>query len=205
MNICLILIGGFLVIKIGVVRYFSWAAVLFVLASCSVTPELPQEGYAAISKQHLRELKHWGLDGRISISSPDDSWSANIEWQSVLHGDTIRLSGPLGQGAVVIQLGADRVSIDRGDGQVQRSQDPDAFVVEQLGVFVPVRALKYWVIGLPDPSRAIRYTLQGFEQEDWQVEYKEWQSLAGKAMPRKVTVINDKIKLKLVCDQWVID
>ncbi|MCX7087581.1 MAG: lipoprotein insertase outer membrane protein LolB [Methylococcales bacterium] len=186
------------------VRYLGSAALLLMLAGCSVTPELPQEGYGAVSKQHLSQLTQWKLDGRMSITSPDDSWSANVEWQRRAGEDSIQLSGPLGQGAVIIHLGAKEVSIDDGDGRLQHSSDPDLFVKERLGVFVPVRALSYWVIGLPDPSREVRYTAQGFEQENWQIEYKEWQSIAGRSMPRKVTVVNDKVKLKLVCDQWVI-
>ncbi|MEQ1638664.1 MAG: lipoprotein insertase outer membrane protein LolB [Methylococcales bacterium] len=201
----MILKGGFLLANsVVLVRYFSLAGLLFTLVGCSVAPKLPEEGYAAISKQHLAELKHWRLEGRMSISSVDDSWSANVEWQREPGEDTIQLSGPFGQGAVVIHLGENEVRIDRGDGRIEYSEDPDLFVKERLGVFVPVRALRYWVVGLPDSSRSVRYTLQGFEQEDWRVEYKEWQSIAGKLMPRKVFVVNDKIKLKLVCDQWVI-
>jgi outer membrane lipoprotein LolB len=203
MRICLSLSVVFLWTE-QVFGYLRVAVLLVGVAGCSVTPELPMGGYAAMSKQHLRELTHWHLEGRLSIASPDDSWSANVDWQRSADEDRIQLSGPLGQGAVIIRLGADAVSVDRGAGQVQYSDDPDSFVKEQLGVFVPVRALAYWIVGLSDPSRLVHYTLQGFDQQEWQVDYKEWQSVAGKLMPRKITVVNDKLKLKLVCDQWVI-
>ncbi len=172
---------------------------------CSVAPVIQQDGYALIPKKHLLELRDWALEGRLSITSPDDSWSANLVWHRKANEDMIELSGPFGQGAIVIHLVENGVSIDRGDGHMQRSDDPDQFVQAQLGVFVPVRALANWVIGLPAPGQATNFLAKGFAQGDWQVEYKEWLDVKGKVMPRKLTVTNAKIKLKLVCDQWVID
>lgn len=181
------------------------ALLVVILPGCSVTPPVGNgQGYALISKAHLQKLQDWSLEGRISITSSADSWSANVVWHRNSGADTIALSGPFGQGAVVVSLHENVVSIDRGDGNVRRSEDPDVLVREELGVFVPVRSLAYWVVGLPAPSQSASYSAYGFVQEDWQVEYKEWSLVDGKSMPRKITVSNEKIKLKLVCDQWVI-
>jgi outer membrane lipoprotein LolB len=204
MSICLTLSGDYLQTKMVSVRFLS-LALLFALGGCSVAPVVRQDSYAAIAKQHLQALQSWKLEARMSITSPDDSWSANVDWQRKVGEDNIELSGLFGQGAAVIHVGEHDVSIDRGDGKIQHSDNPDQFVKEQLGLFVPVRALAYWVIGLPAPMQAVDYAEQGFIQAGWQVEYKEWQPVKGQVMPRKVTATYDKIKLKLVCDAWVID
>lgn len=184
-------------------RYLSLVLLLSVVG-CAVVPTVPQIGYAAISKQHLEALDRWSLSGRIAITSPEDSWSANMVWQRAGGEDNIQLSGPFGQGAVNVHLALNEVTVDRGDGKMERSSDPDEFVRTQLGVFVPVRSLAYWVVGLPEPTALAVYAEQGFSQKEWLVEYKEWQDVEHKSMPRKVVVTNGKLRLKLVCDQWEI-
>lgn len=178
---------------------------LFFLVSCSVVPTYHEGEYAAIAKEHLQALHNWSFAGRISVTSSADSWSANLEWRQKAAEDWIQLSGPFGQSASLIHLNGDGVSLDRGDGNVQYSDAPDQFVSEQLGVFVPVRALAYWVKGLPAPTIDVDYAQQGFAQAGWRVVYTEWQAVKGRPMPRKITVTKDNFKLKLVCDEWVID
>jgi outer membrane lipoprotein LolB len=59
------------------------------------------------------------------------------------------------------------------------------------------------VIGLPMPGQAFDEVLRGFRQAGWLVDYQQMQSVGGKTMPRKVTVKNDQVKLKLFIDQWI--
>lgn len=176
---------------------------LVLLQGCTTAPKLVQQDkYDVQSRQHLYELKQWFFEGRMAITSEQDSWTANAEWKHEQTLDTITLSGPLGQGAVVIKLTDDHVSVDQGDGKIEASDDPDGFVMQKLGVFVPVSALTYWVMGLPDPDRQVTSAHQGFEQDGWKVSYKEWQSVGVQQMPHKVNVMNEKVKLKLVFDRW---
>lgn len=202
MNICLKLKNACFRDNMRAKLLGLWLSLL--VSGCAVMPSAPQVGYAAISKQHLNALYSWSLNGRVSITSPEDSWSANIAWQRTGGDHSLLLSGPFGQNAVNIQLTESGVTVDRGDGKPERSSDADAFVSAQLGVFVPVRSLTYWVIGLPEPTEKVVYSEQGFSQKEWQIEYKEWQVVGHKSMPRKMIVTNGKLKLKLVYDQWKI-
>lgn len=184
--------------RIGVILLLS-------LAACAPAPKITDlESYDVASRKHLYELKQWLFEGRMSITGAEDSWSASIEWQHEQGADKINLSGPLGQGAVVIKLTEGQVSVDDGSGKIEQSDEPDLFVMQKLGVFVPVRALAYWVVGLPDPERRINDYPQGFEQEGWRVGYKEWQSVEKQVMPHKINVHNDRVKLKLVFDRWKV-
>ncbi len=115
------------------------------------------------------------------------------------------LTGPLGQGGVLIDLTAEGIRIDRGGGQIESSVHPDLLIQQQLGVFVPVRALRYWVIGLPEPDLAFREIAGGFEQSGWQVRYLQFMRTGGQAMPRKMTVTSNDTKLKMIIDQWQLN
>ena len=175
------------------------------LSGCSLFPvEPPSVPYSKTATLPLYKLEHWSFEGRLSITGRSDSWTANIDWQHSLDKERIKLSGPLGQGATVIQLGKGVVSIDRGDGKVQSSDKPEAFINQQLGVFVPVHSLRYWVIGLPEPNSDFVETATGFKQAGWLIEYKQMQTVKTTTMPYKINVTNDQVKLKLIADEWIL-
>lgn len=185
-----------------------WLALLacgamFLLVACATTPVETELHYSRKEMLQLYQLKHWSFEGRLALTSRSDSWTANISWEHTPDSERIRLAGPLGQGAVVISLMGDVVTIDRGGKDVQTSRNPEEFVNQQLGMFVPVRSLRYWVIGLPEPSRSYQDNNAGFSQAGWLCEYKQVQEVDKKGvMPHKLMVMNDQVKLKLIIDHW---
>jgi outer membrane lipoprotein LolB len=177
---------------------------MFLLSACSVVPVQPVVHYSRAAMLHLYELEHWSFEGRLALTGQNDSWSANISWEHSPETEKIKLSGPMGQGAVVISLADNVVTIDRGGDDVQSSTQPEEFINQQLGMFVPVRSLRYWVMGLPEPSRPYKDTDVGFNQSGWLNEYKQMQLVDDSAMPHKMTVMNSQVKLKLIIDHWVL-
>lgn len=176
---------------------------IFLLSACSVAPVEPDMHYSRAAMSRLYEVEHWSFEGRLALTGKNDSWSANISWDHSPELERIRLSGPLGQGTVVISLTGNGVTIDRGSGDVQTSTQPEEFINQQLGMFVPVRSLRYWVVGLPEPSRSYKDMEGGFNQSGWLSEYKQMQFVNNDgAMPHKMTVMNSQVKLKLIIDHW---
>jgi outer membrane lipoprotein LolB len=178
---------------------------VFLLSACSVVPVQPEGRYSRAAMLRFYELEHWSFEGRLALTGRSDSWSANISWEHSPEVEKIKLSGPLGQGAVVISLAGNVVTIDRGGDDVQTSTQPEEFINQQLGMFVPVRSLRYWVVGLPEPSRSYKDTDGGFNQAGWLNEYKQMQPVDDGAMPYKMTVMNSQVKLKLIIDHWVLN
>jgi outer membrane lipoprotein LolB len=187
------------------VKWLDWWCLLLMLSACSSVPVEPQVHYSKIAREHLYKLERWSFDGRVALTGKKDSWSASINWGHQPDDEKIKLSGPLGQGVTVIQLTDDLVTIDRGNGQAQSSTQPEAFINQQLGMFVPVHSLRYWVVGLPEPSSSFVETATGFKQAGWLIEYKQMQPVDNQSMPRKITVTNEQVKLKLIIDQWVLN
>ncbi len=179
--------------------------VALLLSACSVVPVEPGAHYSRASMLHLYDLERWSFEGRLALTGQNDSWSANISWEHSPDVEKIKLSGPLGQGAVIISLKGDVVTIDRGGSDVQSSAQPEEFINQQLGMFVPVRSLRYWVVGLPEPSLSYKDTDIGFNQAGWLSEYKQMQLVDDGAMPLKMMVMNKQIKLKLIIDHWVLN
>jgi outer membrane lipoprotein LolB len=185
--------------------YLVLGGLVFVLSACSVVPVEPEVHYSKATMRHLEDLGRWSFEGRLALTGPSDSWNANISWEHSPDAEKIRLSGPMGQGAVVISLTGNLVVIDRGGGDVQSSTQPEEFINQQLGMFVPVRSLRYWVVGFPEPSRPYTESDVGFNQAGWQSEYKQMQVVDdGATMPHKMTVMNKQVKLKIVIDHWCL-
>lgn len=182
-----------------------WIYLAFFLTACSSLPIQRDVVYSRAASQRLYDLVQWSLDGRLALSGADDSWSADLNWEHLPEVEEIKLSGPLGQGSIVIHLSEGFVTVARGDDAVQSSTDPEQFINQQLGLSVPVRSLRYWIIGLPMPDQPFEDSKGGFKQADWQVDYQQMQIVNEQSMPRKIVVKNDRVKLKLIVDQWILN
>jgi len=183
-------------------RWLILGMVFLVMTACSTTQVEEGIKYSKSTREHLYDLGSWSFSGRLALTGKKDAWQANIVWAHDLGSDEIKLSGPLGQGATVIRLSSDEVIIDRGDGKVLSSRQPEDFINQQLGLAVPVRSLRYWVVGLPEPSTTFVLTTDGFVQSGWLIEYKQEQVVNSELLPRKISVTNERVKLKLMIDQW---
>lgn len=175
------------------------------IQGCATRSVVSKAVYNQSSRAHLYDIKTWAFQGRLAMRGAEESWSASIHWQHADDADKIKLAGPLGQGAVSIVLTGNAISIDRGNNNPLASNNPDVLVRQQLGVFVPVQALRYWVVGLTQPEVEFNILPGGFIQSGWTVHYPELVQLDNELMPRRIVVIKKNIKLKLVIDQWVLN
>ncbi len=184
------------------VKQLGVAAVALILSACANVSSISPSYDNKVEDGRLYGLEKWLLKGRLAISAPGDSWTANIEWGHLPEAEKIKLSGPLGQGAVVIELAEQSVKIDRGGGNIQTSTRPEEFINQQLGIPVPIGSLRYWAVGLPEPGSRSQKTVDGFVQNGWLIAYKEMQQSGLGLMPHKMAVSNARIKLKLIVDRW---
>jgi len=188
-----------IIAKIGI------ALGMLLLSACASLQTATESNYSKTSRAQLYNVKDWFLAGRIAVIATNDSWSANIEWHHLPASERIKLFGPLGQGAVIIELANGVVTIDRGGGKIQKSTQPEQFISQQLGLSVPIESLRFWAIGLPEPGRERQETADGFVQDGWLVTYKAMQPIQNTLIPQKMAVSNNQIKLKLIVDQWDLD
>ena len=186
-------------------RVFGLYLVILMVSGCTTEIVAPETLYSKITRESLYNLEQWSFEGRLGLTGIKDSWQANINWQHRSSNEEIRLSGPLGQGATIIKLTGKLVTIDRGNDKIQTSLEPEAFISQQLGMFVPVRSLRYWVIGVPEPGSPYVEAGLGFRQAGWLIEYKQMQRVNAQNMPRRITVTNEKVKLKIMIDQWILN
>ena len=118
------------------------------------------------------------------------------------------VSGPLGVGTVRIEGGRGKILLTDKEGQVTALQDAEADLRARYGWTIPVDSLRYWALGIPDPSSpaATRFDETGLlatiDQRGWTVTIGQYREGGGQAMPRRISALGDDAKVRLVVDHW---
>lgn len=162
------------------------------------------------SRQSLYRLSAWRLEGRIGAKMGGEGWNANLFWEHEGGQERLRLSGPFNQGALSIIVQGDLVYVNEGNGRATTAHDPDEWLRQRLGFAVPLRSLRYWVLGLPAPD--VEYTaeldasggLRGFKQQAWSLVFDGFEAVDQFALPKKISIRGDDAVLKLIADEWVV-
>lgn len=201
---------------------------LGLLQGCALRPlgKQPEAPVTAISEARwqarlaqTQKIGSFSLQGRISDGRPGPS--LDWQWQQRADGDySVRLSGPLGAGALRIERSQGVVTVTDKDG-AQTIDDPQAWMYAHLGWSVPVDALRLWVLGVPAPLPVLQMTLdeQGqlvtLQQADWLLEYRSYvpivlgtveaaapDTVPTLALPTRLDAHQGETRLRILIDRW---
>lgn len=131
----------------------------------------------------------------------------SLQWEQHRDNYTLNIIAPLGQGALRLQGNALEVVLTTDEGESLYSDDPDQLLFQHLGWRVPISALRYWVLGLPAPGTHDKTLdeqgrLAQLQQDGWTVDFLDYHTQPGVALPRKVFISNHQAKVKLIIADW---
>jgi outer membrane lipoprotein LolB len=159
--------------------------------------------------QQLENISAWRFDGRTVITQDKEGWNANIRWWQKYNAYSIKLSGPFAQGGVLLKGDGTEVVMTTADGQMLSASSPEALLKENLGLDMPVSALRDWVRGMPYDEIGVdevKYDELGhitfLKQKNWQIEFKRYIPFQTYSMPAKVFIRNDSLSMRLVIADW---
>jgi outer membrane lipoprotein LolB len=195
-------------------RSLCAGAALLLLAGCfnNVQPDLAgnseqaQRGWEA-RRAGLQKLHAFTLQGRMAETGLV-SFGGTLSWMQDGEAFQARFFGPLGVGAVAISGTPEEMEVRSKDGSV-RTRDPEGYMQQQFGWSLPLRGLRYWVLGLPAPGGQPRLKLDesgrilALKQDGWQLDYTEYQDVNGLGLPRRFTISDSERGFKVLVDQWV--
>ncbi len=156
----------------------------------------------------LRQIDAWEMKGRVSFRQGKEGWHGRISWKSDTTMDRIKISGPIGQGALVILIKEGVGEVTYADGRVEVLNDPAVLLEKELGIAVSIEALRWWVRGLPSadsPFEIIRGDegVVGFRQEGWLISQWDFRLDEGKVRPYRLKIQGEALALKFVIDRWM--
>jgi outer membrane lipoprotein LolB len=175
------------------------------LAAC-VTTRPPPPAAAGWEQRagYLQNLGAWQMDGRAAVAVGTQGWQATLNWRQ--HGDSaeVHLSGPFGVGALVLTRTPDGISLNGAPP----SDAVLAQLQERLGFELPIDRLRYWLLGVPDPSagfelkrndqdRALQLT-----QGDWRIDYDRYVAVDGDWLPAHLVLSREGVRVRIAVDHW---
>ena len=191
-------------------------ALVLLVSACGLAPRKElntdfSERNWGIRRSNIAAVQSFVLKGRVAETGIAGG-RGDLDWTQSGDRMDLRVSGPLGVGALAISGDRQSVEIRSKDGVIT-THSPESYMQERLGWSLPLARLRYWALGVPAPGlideqprevllddvgRALR-----FEQLGWQVEYSEYQTVNSLTLPRKLTVASGGRTFKLVIDEWI--
>jgi outer membrane lipoprotein LolB len=186
-----------------------WELLLILLLSgCAAVPPALPPGVEPITDAERAAITHWQFQGRISLTRGEQGWHAGLDWETRPEQYRLQVSGPLGQGALLLSGTADGVTLVDGEGRVYMATDAEGLLLQVAGWRLPVSGMQYWVRGLAVPhvpyetARDARGRPLELEQSGWKISYQRYQEVAGSAWPVKIRMEHDELVVRLVIHQW---
>jgi outer membrane lipoprotein LolB len=175
------------------------------LAGCAglgERPPAPTAGTAGIAG-----LTAWVAAGRLAVAAGGEGASGGFVWRQQGAETRLQVRGPLGAGAFEIASDGGQLSITDAAGQVAGAAAHDA-LRRRLGTDLPLASLRYWMIGLPDPTATGRVTesptapLRIIDQHGWTIAYDAFVTSDGLSLPARVTATSGDVRLRLTVSDW---
>jgi outer membrane lipoprotein LolB len=185
-----------------VIRLAATLLVALTLAGCARQTVQPQAS-------ELTE--HWSFTGRMAIRNDSEASSFSVDWQQKAADFDINLSGPLGQGAVVISGQPGLVTLTRGR-EVWQASSLNELALEVSDLDLPLDYLQYWVRARPAPysnaSLAVdddTGLVMAIQQAGWAVNYTAYFGEGGDALPQRIDFARNQSSGRLVIRNWIAE
>lgn len=185
---------------------------LLSLAGCAATRpavDLPAIDTWEARRTVLGELRDWQFKGRIAVKAGDEGFNGKFNWLQQDDTFSATVGGPLGIGTVRIEGDGRSVVLTDEDGIRTVLTDAELDLRYRYGWTIPVASLRYWALGVPDPSMAAvtelddEGRLSSLLQSNWTVEISSYREGGGQKMPRILTATNPDTRVRMVIDQWL--
>ena len=194
------------------------AIVAVVLAGCGTLLDLlparpgaadPEPAWQTHAEE-LSRLRSWSLHGTLAVRpAGGDASRVTMRWRQSPDSYLVRFMGPLGVGLFEVEGTATAVEARYPDGRRTSAASPEALLEREIGWSVPLRGLRYWIVGVPVPDGAPskvelddRGRLARLEQAGWTVVYERYGALDGLPLPERIRFSNASVDATVVVRRW---
>lgn len=184
---------------------------LFLLfAGCASRPvvDLPPLDDWETRQQVLAAVEEWEFTGRVAVSAGDDGFNGKLRWTQQGEAFRATVSGPLGIGTVRMEGDENSVILTDKDGERTELRDVEQDLRYRYGWTIPVRSLRYWALGIPDPASNAQTELNAsnqlarLEQDGWSLAIGKYRPGSGSSMPSTLTASKSDMRVRIVIDKW---
>lgn len=195
-------------------RQIALAAAFGALLLLTGCPSLPPRPAITQSwderRSELQTREQFELKGRVAVAAGTDGFNARLRWEQTGPRTLVAIDGPLGVGGLRVASDGAMFTVATSDGEQLDSEAARASLSERLGFELPLASLRYWILGVPDPSQPAVETLDteqrlaSLEQSGWQIEYARYDVFEGRWMPERMTMRRGDVRVRLIVDRWAV-
>lgn len=194
---------------------------VLMLSGCSIfsepDPELPPEGINLTWETHqqtISTLSTWSITAKLAIFLENERETANLYWQQNQDDYNIELTSFIGTRILSIKKNIHGVEIINNDGNTFTGNNAERLIQEiSPGLNLPISALQQWIKGNPvnasytlnEQQRVSTLLGENLDRGAWQIKYQQYQYFSGIALPRRLDLKRDALRLKIAINQWQIN
>ena len=209
-------------------RIQPWKIILGILSSCifplfsgcQLLPvqTQPEAAVTTIQTQpvagaHNTVAPDFNILGRIAIQDENQSFSGSFRWQHLAASDEILLFTPLGQAVAEISKDHEGVRLITSKLEAFYANDVESLTEEILGWRLPLNGLQFWIQGMHSPANASQKDFDNknqiiaIRQDGWHIHYQGFTAAQPNtaALPRVLNLVYQKLKIRLVVDDWKVE
>ncbi|QSX39914.1 outer membrane lipoprotein LolB [Shewanella cyperi] len=174
------------------------------LSGCGITP--PQD-LLPVDVDDAAKARAWELKGKIAVKTDADNVSTNIYW---LHGpdrEELRLTSMLGTTVLLLTQDTRGAELEL-DGKQYQGRSAAELLERLSGWPLPLEELPLWITGQSHPDDSLtlddagRPELIEHKASGWQIRYQSWQQQSGAWVPRALSLLHPKSRIKIQINQW---
>lgn len=196
---------------------YLWLIFALYLNGCATTTTQPTQSTNSappnvLHKQHMENIAgitQFSLKGRLGITTEPKNHSARMAWQHMSEKDNIDIYSPIGGKVANIVKTPNQVTLTDNGNKKTTAPDAESLTEQKLGFRLPLSGLSHWILGKPSRTglvNAVTWDTNGrintLQQNGWVIQYKSYADNAGYFLPKKVTLRNDKMTIKLIIEEW---
>ena len=185
-------------------------------ASITIKQNIPKSNHPQLQwsqyQEKLSELTAWQAKGVIGIVVDNKGQSANFIWKQAHQDFWLQVYGPLGLGATTFKGDNVGVTMKQSNGEVKQAKSLELLMQQELGWYLPLEDLFYWVRGLYNPSLPYDIELNDYglprriQQQNWRINYQNYALFARQyPLAQKITLHYNNIKLTGIIKTWTIN
>ncbi|MBS0578508.1 MAG: outer membrane lipoprotein LolB [Proteobacteria bacterium] len=185
-------------------------AVLLGVAGCHTLPLAPVASAPwDVRRAMLQAQGHFAVKGRVAVATGSTGFNANLRWSQVADDAHVTIEGPLGIGAVQVNASGTALEVINAKSEHISDEMARAELRTRLGFDAPIGSLRYWILGVPRPGSEAQETLDAaqqrlsdLDQDGWHVAYGSYTQVNGQALPARLTLEHESVRVRLVVDDW---
>ncbi len=183
------------------------------LSGCAIAPPAPPDAGRAQSLSDFPTPDapdEWALSARAALAVDGEGASAAVSWRHSPQRWRLLLRGALGAGATRLEGAAGGVRLTLADGRTYRGEDPRVLLARLTGFDLPLRHLRWWIVGRPVPGIGGRVTVApegdalAYRQAGWAVTLGDYRNVDAYRLPHRLSVIGDGLRLRVRIREWQV-